>query len=106
MFQRYKRCSWEIEDKPEDDEDGELGTAMAFGYWKWDICQILHRENDFSTGQDHVNGILGTVYHRISLQFETISHFLSPRGTPNSMVLNRTDEEELLTLPNATTRCK
>lgn len=24
MFQRYKRCSWEIEDKPEDDEDGEL----------------------------------------------------------------------------------
>jgi len=34
MFQRYKRCSWEIEDKPEDDEDGELGTAMAFGHWK------------------------------------------------------------------------
>ena len=22
LFQRYKRCNWEIERKPEDDEDG------------------------------------------------------------------------------------
>jgi len=67
MFQRYKRCSWEIEDKPEDDEDDTPPRKRFFD------------------------------------RFETISHFLSPRETPNSMVLNRTDEEELLTLPNATT---
>ena len=24
LFQRYKRCNWEIERKPEDDEDGGL----------------------------------------------------------------------------------
>lgn len=38
-------------------------------------------------------------------RFETISHFLSPKETPPSMVLNRTDDEDGLQLPNATTRC-
>lgn len=36
-------------------------------------------------------------------RFETISHFLSPKETPPSMVLNRTDDEDGLQLPNATT---
>lgn len=36
-------------------------------------------------------------------QFETISHFLSPREPPPSMLLDRTDEEDNLILPNATT---
>lgn len=36
--------------------------------------------------------------------FETISHFLSPHEVPPSMLLDRTDEDEDLTLPSATTR--
>ncbi|KAJ7129561.1 hypothetical protein C8R44DRAFT_777077 [Mycena epipterygia] len=68
LFQRYKRCNWEIEGKPEDDEDD---TPPRRG-----------------------------VYDR----FETISHFLSPREPPPSMLLDRTDDEEAITLPSATTR--
>lgn len=37
-------------------------------------------------------------------QFETISHFLSPREPPPSMLLDRTNDEEDITLPSATTR--
>jgi len=37
-------------------------------------------------------------------QFETISHFLSPHESPPSMLLNRTDEEDNITLPSPTTR--
>nr|GAT59908.1 predicted protein [Mycena chlorophos]GAT59909.1 predicted protein [Mycena chlorophos] len=66
LFQRYKRCNWEIEGKPEDDED-DTPPCKRF-------------------------------YER----FETISHFLSPREPPPSMLLDRTDDEEALTLPNAT----
>jgi hypothetical protein len=40
------------------------------------------------------------------IQFETISHFLSPREPPPSMLLDRTDEEEDITLPSPTTRRK
>lgn len=39
-----------------------------------------------------------------SNQFETISHFLSPREQPHSMLLDRTDEEDGITLPSPTTR--
>ncbi|KAH8830442.1 hypothetical protein DL96DRAFT_1592908 [Flagelloscypha sp. PMI_526] len=68
MFQIYKRCPWELESEPEDDED-DTPPRKPF-------------------------------YDR----FETISHFLSPREPPPSMLLDRTDEDENLTLPSPTTR--
>ncbi|TFK55961.1 UPF0183-domain-containing protein [Heliocybe sulcata] len=68
LFQRYKRCLWQIEGQPEDDED-DTPPRMKF-------------------------------YDR----FESINHFLSPREMPPSMVLDRTDDEENLILPNSTTR--
>ncbi|KAJ7179039.1 hypothetical protein C8R46DRAFT_1159737 [Mycena filopes] len=68
LFQRYKRCSWEIEGKPEDDEDDTPPRKRFYD------------------------------------RFETISHFLSPREPPPSMLLDRTDDEEAITLPSATTR--
>ncbi|KAJ2930243.1 hypothetical protein H1R20_g6920, partial [Candolleomyces eurysporus] len=68
LFQRYKRCSWEIEGSPEDDED-DTPPRKRF-------------------------------YER----FETISHFLDPHGTPTSMLLDRTDDEDNLTLPSSATR--
>ncbi|KZT20389.1 UPF0183-domain-containing protein [Neolentinus lepideus HHB14362 ss-1] len=68
LFQRYKRCLWEIEGQPEDDED-DSPPRMKF-------------------------------YDR----FESINHFLSPREMPPSMILDRTDDEEDLILPNSTTR--
>ncbi|KAJ6594647.1 hypothetical protein B0H19DRAFT_1247304 [Mycena capillaripes] len=37
-------------------------------------------------------------------RFETISHFLSARKPPPSMLLYRIDDEEAITLPSATTR--
>lgn len=37
-------------------------------------------------------------------KFETISHFLSPREPPPSMLLDRTDEEDGIMLPSSTTR--
>ncbi|KAF8746026.1 hypothetical protein AX14_004308 [Amanita brunnescens Koide BX004] len=66
LFQRYKRCCWEIEGMPEDDED-DTPPRKRF-------------------------------YDR------TISHFLSPSEPPPSMILNRTDDEDQLTLINAATR--
>ncbi|ESK96066.1 hypothetical protein Moror_7411 [Moniliophthora roreri MCA 2997] len=68
LFQRYKRCNWEIEGKPEDDEDDTPPRKRFYD------------------------------------RFETISHFLSPRQTAPSMLLDRTDDEDHITLPNATTR--
>ncbi|KAF8076497.1 hypothetical protein FPV67DRAFT_1713911 [Lyophyllum atratum] len=68
LFQRYKRCNWEIEGKPEDDEDDTPPRKRFYD------------------------------------RFETISHFLSPREPPPSMHLDRTDEEEDITLPSATSR--
>ncbi|TFK43453.1 hypothetical protein BDQ12DRAFT_675011 [Crucibulum laeve] len=68
LFQRYKRCNWEIEGKPEDDEDDTPPRKRFYD------------------------------------RFETISHFLSPREPPPSMLLDRTDEEEDLKLPNPATR--
>ncbi|KAE9389615.1 UPF0183-domain-containing protein [Gymnopus androsaceus JB14] len=68
LFQMYKRCNWEIEGSPEDDEDD---TPPRKGF---------------------------------SDRFETISHFLSPREPPPSMLLDRTDDEDNITLPSATTR--
>ncbi|EIN10434.1 UPF0183-domain-containing protein [Punctularia strigosozonata HHB-11173 SS5] len=67
LFQRYKRCPWEIESPPEDDED-DAPPRKPF-------------------------------YER----FETISHFLSPREQPPSMLLDRTDEEEGVMLPSSQT---
>lgn len=37
-------------------------------------------------------------------RYEDIGHFLSPGDSPPSMVLDRTDDDEHLTLPGATTR--
>ncbi|TFK23243.1 UPF0183-domain-containing protein [Coprinopsis marcescibilis] len=68
LFQRYKRCYWEIEGTPEDDEDDSPPRKRFYD------------------------------------RFETISHFLSPREPPPSMHLDRTDEEENLTLPSPATR--
>ncbi|KAF8621610.1 hypothetical protein AX15_007630 [Amanita polypyramis BW_CC] len=68
LFQRYKRCCWEIEGKPEDDEDDTPPRK------------------------------------RFHDRFETISHFLSPSEPPPSVILNRTDDEDHITLPNAATR--
>ncbi|KAK7470533.1 hypothetical protein VKT23_001958 [Stygiomarasmius scandens] len=69
LFQRYKRCNWEIEGKPEDDEDDTPPRKRFYD------------------------------------RFETTSHFLSPREQPPpSMLLDRTDEEDNITLPSATTR--
>ncbi|KAG5648974.1 hypothetical protein DXG03_000323 [Asterophora parasitica] len=68
LFQRYKRCNWEIEGKPEDDEDDTPPRKRFYD------------------------------------RFETISHFLSPREPPPSMHLDRTDEEEDITLPSTTSR--
>ncbi|KAI5833855.1 UPF0183-domain-containing protein [Schizophyllum commune Tattone D] len=65
LFQRYKRCNWEIEGTPEDDED-DTPPRKRF-------------------------------YER----FETISHFLSPREPPPSMLLDRTDDEDGVTLPSS-----
>jgi hypothetical protein len=39
----------------------------------------------------------------IFLKADRISHFLNPRETPPSMLYDRTDDEEMLTLPNSTT---
>ncbi|KAF9055457.1 hypothetical protein BDZ89DRAFT_1088063 [Hymenopellis radicata] len=68
LFQRYKRCNWEIEGLPEDDEDDTPPRK------------------------------------RFHDRFETISHFLSPRESPPSMLLDRTDDEDNITLPGSTTR--
>ncbi|KAH9951641.1 UPF0183-domain-containing protein [Amylocystis lapponica] len=68
LFQRYKRCPWEIEGQPEDDEDESPPRV------------------------------------RFSDRVEDISHFLSPGEGPTSMVLDRTDEEDGLTLPSSRTR--
>ncbi|KAJ4478225.1 hypothetical protein J3R30DRAFT_3657513 [Lentinula aciculospora] len=68
LFQVYKRCNWEIEGKPEDDEDDTPPRKRFYD------------------------------------RFETISHFLSPREPPPSMLLDRTNDEENLRLPSATTR--
>ncbi|KZP32960.1 UPF0183-domain-containing protein [Athelia psychrophila] len=68
LFQLYKRCPWEIEGAPEDEED-DTPPRMRF--------------------ED---------------RFEIISHFLSPREPPPSMLLDRTDEEDGVTLPSSKTR--
>ncbi|KAF8639981.1 hypothetical protein AX17_001227 [Amanita inopinata Kibby_2008] len=68
LFQRYKRCCWEIEGTPEDDEDDTPPRKRFYD------------------------------------RFETISHFLSPNEPPPSMILNRTDEDDHVTLPNPSSR--
>jgi len=68
LFQRYRRCPWELEGKPEDDED-DSPPRMRF-----------------------------------TDKFEAISHFLSPRDPPPSMVHDRTEYEDTITLPSATSR--
>ncbi|KAJ3716350.1 hypothetical protein DFJ43DRAFT_1006877 [Lentinula guzmanii] len=68
LFQVYKRCNWEIEGKPEDDEDDTPPRKRFYD------------------------------------RFETISHFLNPREPPPSMLLDRTNDEENITLPSPATR--
>ncbi|OCH92937.1 UPF0183-domain-containing protein [Obba rivulosa] len=68
LFQRYKRCPWEIEGRPEDNED-ETPPRMRF-------CD----------------------------RADQIRHFLGPDQSPPSMLLDRTDDEEALTLPGSITR--
>ncbi|KAG6336846.1 hypothetical protein ID866_2242 [Astraeus odoratus] len=75
LFQYYKRCPWELEGKPEDDEDGQ---GRRFPYDDWSEFQYL--------------------------QFEAISHFLSPRDPPPSMVLDRTDDDDTISLPSPMSR--
>ncbi|KAF8897631.1 hypothetical protein BD779DRAFT_1465771 [Infundibulicybe gibba] len=74
LFQRYKRCNWEIEGKPEDDED------------------VPKNATDTPPRK------------RFYDRFETISHFLSPHESPPSMLLDRTAEEDDVTLPSSNTR--
>ncbi|KAJ3521106.1 hypothetical protein NM688_g9064 [Phlebia brevispora] len=68
MFQRYKRCPWAIEGRPEDDEDDTPPRKVFY------------------------------------TRFEDLSHFLSPGETPPQMQLDRTEEEQQLTLPSSATR--
>lgn len=68
LFQYYKRCPWELEGQPEDDED-DTPPRMRFPD-----------------------------------KFEAISHFLSPRDPPPSMVLDRTDDNDNITLPSPVSR--
>ncbi|KAI0268387.1 UPF0183-domain-containing protein [Gloeopeniophorella convolvens] len=68
LFQRYKRCPWQIEGAPEDDEDDSPPRV------------------------------------KFEERVDRISHFLSPGEVPPSMHYDRTDDEEILTLPNSTTR--
>jgi len=35
LFQRYKRCNWELEGKPEDDEDGHSRFMLSICY---EVC--------------------------------------------------------------------
>ncbi|KAG1768122.1 hypothetical protein EDD22DRAFT_257558 [Suillus occidentalis] len=68
LFQRYKRCPWQLEGKPEDDEDDSPPRKHFYE------------------------------------KFETIRRFLSPGEMLPSMLLDRTDEYDNITLPNSTTR--
>ncbi|KAI6134941.1 hypothetical protein EV401DRAFT_867718 [Pisolithus croceorrhizus] len=69
LFQRYKRCPWELEGRPEDDED-DTPPRMRFPD-----------------------------------KFEAISHFLNPRDPPpQSMILDRTDDDDTITLPSPMSR--
>jgi len=68
LFQRYKRCPWQIEGRPEDDED-DTPPRVKFDE-----------------------------------RADRISHFLNPGEAPPSMLYDRTDDEEMLTLPSSTTR--
>jgi hypothetical protein len=67
------------------------------------LCRYASKKRFFDRVCFFINS---TVDLPVALQFETISHFLSPREPPPSMVLDRTDEEELLTLPSPKTRCQ
>ncbi|GBE79685.1 hypothetical protein BKA93DRAFT_723292 [Sparassis latifolia] len=68
LFQRYKRCPWEIEGIAEDDED-ETPSTVKF--------------ND---------------------RIEDMNRLLSPKASPPSMLLDRTDDVDGLTLPGSRTR--
>ncbi|KAG2042338.1 hypothetical protein BDR03DRAFT_889911 [Suillus americanus] len=68
LFQRYKRCPWQLEGKPEDDEDDSPPRKHFYD------------------------------------KFETIRRFLSPGEMLPSMLLDRTDEYDNITLPNSSTR--
>jgi hypothetical protein len=101
MFQRYKRCPWEIEAKPEDDEDGTRLCDLSLPLLSVHCLDSPPRMRFY----DAVSfwWLLAT-YQLTYLQPEAIGHFLSPREEPSSMLLDRGDEEDGLTLSNSTSR--
>ncbi|KAF9076744.1 hypothetical protein BDP27DRAFT_1413894 [Rhodocollybia butyracea] len=70
LFQMYKRCNWEIEGKPEDDEDGQHTSEKA-------IFMIGSRPS---------------------------VTFLVRESLHHPCYFDRTDDEDNITLPSATTR--
>ncbi|KDQ64597.1 hypothetical protein JAAARDRAFT_75176 [Jaapia argillacea MUCL 33604] len=91
LFQRYKRCPWEIEGPPEDDEDGISSSNGC-------IYPVIRLRLIILSRLDHPPRM------RFHDRFDVINHFLSPREAPPSMLLDRTDDEPTLTLPNSSTR--
>lgn len=64
--------------------------------------KIHHQESNSMKG--HVAGLSSSVMTKLVYsQADRISHFLSPGETPPSMLYDRTDDNEMLTLPNSTT---
>jgi hypothetical protein len=105
MFQRYKRCPWEIEGKPEDDEDGApLSFYLLLPPAHSCTTESPPRMDFYKPVSSHRYKPNPDSLKRPAGQFEQISRFLSPREPPPSMVLDRTVYEDGLTLPNAETR--
>lgn len=44
MFQRYKRCNWEIEGNPEDDEDGKSVLSYISTFIQPDLTDTPPRK--------------------------------------------------------------
>lgn len=49
LFQRYKRCNWEIEGAPEDEEDGAFTLSIFNTIILNSVLQIHHLASDFTT---------------------------------------------------------
>lgn len=86
MFQRYQRCPWEIEGKPEDEEDGEEQFTV----------EVAYPLNSRTDSPPRV---------KFSDKYDVVSRFLSKSASEKvpSMQHDRT-EDERLTLPSSTTR--
>ena len=104
MFQRYKRCPWEIDGDIEGEgRNPPITYLRSMLTWIW-FVQVTHNECAFTTGYGgriHIIPVSSSDF----LQFETSINFLSPQQpSPPSMHFDRTDEEEHLALPGATSR--